>query len=132
MGCVDKIVRVLVVLLAGCASLPPAPLASARTNGDADGDGRVIWWSGQLEYTCTSTNPADGGALMHVYLYEPSGWSLLSGDGGRTPRLVRPGREDLSFTNLDRIRDGTPILLVATFLGADLRVTDAECALVSR
>ena len=120
----------LLLALAGCATnhaLPP-PQPGMRSDGDRDRDGRVVWWEGKLDYTCTSTNPSDTGARMDVYLRSAMGWECLGGDG-RTPRLVRPGEEDLSSVNLVRQPDAS-VLLVATFLDAEGHATDVETVLL--
>jgi hypothetical protein len=97
-------------------------------DGDRDGDGRVIWWLGRLDYTCTSVNRADAGGRIDVYRRGSAEWERLCGDG-RVPRLVRPGEEDLSAYNLSG-RSAAPILIVATFLDAAGRATDVETVLL--
>lgn len=118
------------LLLAACASsrIPAPPAPDMVSEGDRDGDGRMIWWVGKLDYTCTSTNPADAAARMDVYQRSASGWENLCGDG-RVPRLIRPGEADLSSLNLTRRPDAT-ILLVATFVDASGSATDVETALL--
>ncbi|HEX5136567.1 MAG TPA: hypothetical protein VFY93_06325 [Planctomycetota bacterium] len=93
-------------------------------DGDRDGDGRVLWWLGKLDYTCTSVNPADTGARIDLYRRGEMQWEYLGGDG-RVPRLVRPGEEDLSSINLSGRSDAT-LLVVATFLDGAGGVTDVE------
>jgi len=119
----------LLALAASCAATRvPPPEPDMRCDGDRDGDGRVVWWIGKLDYTCSSTNPADAGARIDLYRRGDMEWEYLGGDG-RVPRLVRPGEEDLSSYNLSRDADAT-ILVVATFLDAAGRATDVETVLL--
>lgn len=97
-------------------------------DGDRDGDGRVIWWLGRLDYACTSVNGADAGARIDLYRRGEMEWEHLGGDG-RVLRLVRPGEEDLSSRNLSR-QPGATILVVATFLDGAGRATDVETVLL--
>jgi hypothetical protein len=121
-------------IAASCVTDRPAapPLAPPQPgmccDGDHDADGRVIWWLGKLDYTCTSVNGADAGARIDLYRRGEMEWEHLGGDG-RVPRLVRPGEEDLSSINLSRQPDA-PVLVVATFLDGAGRATDVETALL--
>lgn len=123
--------RVLLALVLGSCvagrTLAP-PGQGMLCDGDRDRDGRVIWWDGKLDYTCTSRNSADAGARMDVYRRGETDWVHMGGDGS-VPRLVRPGEEDLSSLNLTG-DPGATILLVATFLDAAGRATDVETVLL--
>jgi len=120
----------LLALAASCATGRgvAAPVPGMLSDGDRDRDGRVIWWLGKLDYTCTSVNHADKGARIDLYRRGEMEWEHLGGDG-RVPRLIRPGEEDLSSRNLSRDPAST-ILVVATFLDALGRATDVETALL--
>ena len=110
-----RILAVVVLLAAGCSE-PKAPTAE-----------RSITWEYGLHFKCTSTHPDDAGAKMMIHRWTDRGWDELWRDL-YVPGHVRPGNENRHYHNL--ADEEATVLITATFMDADGRVTHVETAVV--